>query len=166
MPIKLIRIDDRYIHGQVTVGWVNTYGIQEIWLVDDKLATNEFLKKIQLTMAPPGKKVEIITIQEAIEKLKNKNYDASKNIMIIFATPESCRKVLESAHVNDVDWINVGQSGWKEGKIIVTKNFSVDKKDVEEFKKLVNLGYRLVYQMLPDEKPQDFYELLKRKGLI
>lgn len=165
MPIKLIRIDDRYIHGQVTVGWVNTYGIQEIWLVDDKLATNEFLKKIQLAMAPPGKKVEIITIQEAIEKLKNKDYDVSKNMMIIFATPDSCRKVLESAPVNDVDWINVGQSGWKEGKIIVTKNFSVDKKDVEEFKKLVNLGYKLVYQMLPDEKPQDFYELLKKKGL-
>ncbi|USS40142.1 PTS sugar transporter subunit IIB [Thermococcus aggregans] len=165
MPIKLIRIDDRYIHGQVTVGWVSAYGIQEIWLVDDKLATNEFLKKIQLAMAPPGKKVEIITIQEAIEKLKNKNYDASKNIMIIFATPESCRKVLENVRINDVDWINVGQSGWKEGKIVVTKNFSVDEKDVEEFKKLVDLGYRLVYQMLPDEKPQDFYELLKRKGL-
>jgi mannose/fructose/N-acetylgalactosamine-specific phosphotransferase system component IIB len=87
-------------------------------------------------------------------------------VMIIFATPESCRKVLESAHVADVDWINVGQSGWKEGKTVVTKNFSVDDKDVEEFKKLVTLGYRLIYQMLPDEKPQDFYELLKKKGLV
>jgi mannose/fructose/N-acetylgalactosamine-specific phosphotransferase system component IIB len=92
MPIKVVRIDDRYIHGQVTVGWVNTYGIDEIWVVDDKLATNEFLKKIQLAMAPPGKKVEIITIQEAIGKLNNKDYDPSKNIMITLV-PTTCEVV-------------------------------------------------------------------------
>lgn len=166
MPIKVIRIDDRYIHGQVTVGWVNAYKIDEIWVIDDSLANNEFLKKIQLAMAPPGKKVEILSINEAINKLRNKNFNKSNNIMLIFATPEACRRVLEKAPIDDIDWINVGQSGWKKGKILVTKNFAVDKKDIEEFKKLASMGYKLIYKMLPDHKSEDFLKILKKKGLI
>ncbi|MCY0868794.1 MAG: PTS sugar transporter subunit IIB [Desulfurococcus sp.] len=166
MPVKLIRIDDRYIHGQVTVGWVNAYNISEIWVVDDALATNELLKKIQVAMAPPGKKVEVLTLNEAVERLKNKYYSKSSNIMIIFATPEACRRVLEKAPIEDINWINVGQSGWKKGKTLVTKNFAVDEKDVEEFVKLASMGYKLIYQMLPDHKPEDFYSILKKKGLI
>ncbi|MEM1606398.1 MAG: PTS sugar transporter subunit IIB [Fervidicoccaceae archaeon] len=37
MPVKLIRIDDRYIHGQVTVAWVMCYSVNEIWVVDGKI---------------------------------------------------------------------------------------------------------------------------------
>ncbi len=166
MPIKLIRIDDRYIHGQVTVGWMNAIGLDEIWIIDDPLAKNEFLKRIQLAMAPPGKKTEIMTIDEGIKRLKSNDYDKSKNIMIISANAKTCRRVLEETRISDVDWINVGQSGWKHGKIVVTKNFAVSEEDAENFKKLYELGYKLIYKMLPDDKPQDFYELLKKKGLL
>ncbi len=165
MPIKLIRIDDRYIHGQVTVGWVNAYGINEIWVVDDTIASNPILKQLQIALAPPNTKVEVLKVSEAIEKIRNRDFDEKSNIMIIVAKATTCLKLIKESNLR-IDWVNVGQSAWKEGKVLVVKSFAVDMDDVKAFEEMVKMGIRLVYQMLPSEKAQDFYELLRSKGLV
>ena len=165
MPIKIVRIDDRYIHGQVTVGWTRAYNVNEIWVVDDTLASNPMMKQLQIALAPPGTKVEVLKVNEAIEKLKTKNYNDKNNIMIIVAKPKDCLRIFKEAG-KIIDWINVGQSAWKQGKILVVKNFAVSDEDVRAFEELAEYGIELRYQMLPGDKPQDFYKLLKDKGLI
>lgn len=37
----ILRVDDRYIHGQVTTSWVRRFGIKEIWIVSDSVADDE-----------------------------------------------------------------------------------------------------------------------------
>lgn len=166
MPIKLIRLDDRYIHGQVTVGWVKHYGINEIWVIDDKLAKDTILKELQKSLAPPETFVEILSVVEAIEKLKRGDHNRpNSNIMIIVSDAVTCLKIIKEANIN-IDWINVGQSAWKTGKIIVTKSYAITVDDAQAFKELMAMNIRAVYQMLPHEPPQDFYKQLRKKGLI
>jgi fructose-specific PTS system IIB component len=165
MPIVLLRIDDRYIHGQVTVGWTRAYGVNEIWVVDDFIASNPMMKQLQIALAPPGTKVSVLTVKEAIEKIKSGNYDKRNKIMIIVAKPKDCLKIFKEAG-KILDWINVGQSAWKQGKVLVVKNFAVGPEDVEAFKELAKMGVELRYQMLPEDRPQNFYKLLKAKGLV
>ena len=51
--IKLLRIDDRLIHGQVAVYWINATGADTIVIANDKHATNAMLK-MSLTVGKPA----------------------------------------------------------------------------------------------------------------
>jgi len=68
----ILRVDDRYIHGQVTVSWVRAFKIREIWVVSDEIANDEFLSMIQKSSAPPGINVKILRLEEAIKELGQK----------------------------------------------------------------------------------------------
>ncbi|HWQ17830.1 MAG TPA: PTS sugar transporter subunit IIB [Sulfolobales archaeon] len=162
MPIRLIRIDDRFIHGQVTVGWVRSYSINEIWIVDDKVAANPAFKELQIALAPPNVNVKILTISEAMNEIKK---DQKNNVMIIISSASNCVKLLEGSGLK-IDWINVGQSAWKPGRVIVTKSYAVDQEEVEAFKKLREMNIKAIYQMLPEDQPRDFYQLLREKKLL
>lgn len=43
--IELIRVDNRLVHGQVGVTWVNALNIDTIVVVDDETAINLFFTK-------------------------------------------------------------------------------------------------------------------------
>ena len=51
--IKLLRIDDRLIHGQVAVYWINATGADTIVIANDKHAPNAMLK-MSLTVGKPA----------------------------------------------------------------------------------------------------------------
>ena len=44
--IRLIRVDDRLIHGQVVTSWITQTGSKKIMIIDDELYENEFLKDV------------------------------------------------------------------------------------------------------------------------
>lgn len=46
--IELIRVDNRLVHGQVGVTWVNALNIDTIVVVDDETAINVFSQKTHL----------------------------------------------------------------------------------------------------------------------
>lgn len=49
--IELIRVDNRLVHGQVGVTWVNALNIDTIVVVDDETAVNVFSQKMMKTIA-------------------------------------------------------------------------------------------------------------------
>lgn len=167
MAIKLIRIDDRYIHGQITVGWVRAYGINEIWVVDDKIASNPILANVQRGLAPPGVDVKIYRVDEAVKIIREERHDRNKNIMIIVSNPRDCLKILKAPENPPlINWVNVGQSSWGKGKVLIVKSYAVHPEEAGVFKEMRSMGVELVYKMLPDDKAVDFYELLRQKNLV
>ena len=46
MNIVLCRVDERLIHGQVMTAWVKKAWIKKIILVDDELASDDFMKEV------------------------------------------------------------------------------------------------------------------------
>ena len=57
MSIEMVRIDDRLIHGQIVAAWVKRLGINRIWIIDDGVAKDEFLKNVITMVAPSGIKL-------------------------------------------------------------------------------------------------------------
>ena len=41
MSIKIVRIDDRLIHGQIVQGWLKTVDVDKILIVSDEVANDE-----------------------------------------------------------------------------------------------------------------------------
>ena len=46
MPLKLVDIDDRLIHGQLASTWIPDNGIESVIIVDDKVANDPVQKSV------------------------------------------------------------------------------------------------------------------------
>ena len=82
--IKLIRVDDRLIHAQIIIFWLKKININTICIIDDHLAENEFLSQIYRLTTPPYIRLRILTIDQAIDQVKNKKLvPASSRILVL-----------------------------------------------------------------------------------
>ena len=80
--VKLTRIDDRLIHGQVAFTWVPALGIDCLIVANDRVAKDEFLKTTLNLAKPAGIKFFIRTIYDAIT-LINDPKSQPFNILLI-----------------------------------------------------------------------------------
>ena len=65
-PDLWVRVDDRLIHGQVTVGWRQYLRYAEIWVVDDQARDDPYLQDALRLAAPEGVVVRVYGVEEAV----------------------------------------------------------------------------------------------------
>ena len=66
MIIKLARIDDRLIHGQVATVWTKETGVNRIIVVSDEVAADTVRKTLLTQVAPPGVKAHVVDVSKAL----------------------------------------------------------------------------------------------------
>lgn len=140
MEISLVRIDDRLIHGQVATVWVKVSGCNKIIACSDEVAADKLRKTLLLQVAPSNVKAYVLPINKAIEVYKNPKYNDFKT-MFLFTNPTDVLRMIEGGV--DIKHVNVGGMCYKEGKTQITGAVSVDKNDIEAFKKLHEKGVEL-----------------------
>lgn len=69
MPVRLFRIDDRLIHGQVVLGWARPLGIAEIALVDDAVAASPWEQELYRMAVPPELRVQFVSVEQGRRRL-------------------------------------------------------------------------------------------------
>ena len=75
MTIKIVRIDDRLIHGQIVQGWLKTVDVDKILIISDEVAGDE-MQQILLSMAVPSSvKLVIKNIKDATYEISNEVYE-------------------------------------------------------------------------------------------
>ena len=77
--IKLARIDDRLVHGQVAFTWVSSLGIDCLVVANDKIAKDEFQKMAMGLAKPPMVKLLIMTLTDSIAFLNDNKSKNCKN---------------------------------------------------------------------------------------
>lgn len=82
MPLRLYRIDDRLIHGQVVVGWGQPLGLGYIVLVDDTVADSEWEQELYRLGVPPSVDVFFISVAEARRQLPSFAADPRVGILL------------------------------------------------------------------------------------
>ena len=70
MGVKLVRIDDRLIHGQVCSTWIGDYGIEQVLIINDKVSKDPVQKSVVGLAAPAGVRVLVFGVDQFIEVLK------------------------------------------------------------------------------------------------
>lgn len=65
MAITLLRVDERLIHGQVTVGWGGRLRPTVYVVVDDKLVVSDWERELMELGAPPEVEVEFLSVAAA-----------------------------------------------------------------------------------------------------
>ena len=140
MEIALCRIDDRLIHGQILTMWSKESGCNRILVVNDEVSKDIIRKTLLMQIAPTGIKVNVVSIEKALEAYNNSN-NKDINTLILTTNPEDVLKLVEGGV--EINSVNIGGMSFKEGKKQITPSVYVDEEDIENFKKLYDRGIEL-----------------------
>lgn len=163
MEIVLARIDDRLIHGQVATVWSKESKCNRIIVCSDEVANDALRKTLLIQIAPPGIKVNVLSIDKAIDTYKNPKYDSFKSLLL-FTNPTDVLRMVEKGV--DFKSINIGGMCFKEGKKQITSAVSVDQKDINAFKDLHNKGIELEIRMVSTDTKVNLITKLAEFKLI
>jgi fructose PTS system EIIB component len=157
VTIKLARIDDRLVHGQVATTWIRQFGIEQIIIISDIHAKDQVQSAVIQLAAPAGVRILMFEVEKFID-VYNSN-PIKKATMLIYTNPFDVLKTIEGGVV--IPYLNLGGMKFVPGKVQITKAVSLDENDRETFKKIIEKGVRIEVQMVPSDKKLLMEELLK-----
>lgn len=91
--IKLLRVDERLIHGQVAFAWTNSLKADCILIVNDAVAADKLRSNSLKMAAPAGVKFVVKTLKDAIPLLNGTKTDKYKLFLIVDNTSDALELV-------------------------------------------------------------------------
>lgn len=149
--IKLTRIDDRLVHGQVAFTWTPALGVNCLLIANDKVAKDEFLKMTLGLAKPAGTKLLIKSLADAAAFLNDEKSRNLKILLIINSVKDAFALVNEVAEIKSV---NFGGIRMIDGTRLISKAVAVNDDDVTLIKELLNKGIELELRQVPTDTKQ------------
>ena len=156
MPIKLVNIDDRLVHGQIATTWVKDYNIESIIIVSDKVA-NDPVQKSVAGLAVPGIKVTIFEVEKFLEVISKT--PIKKITMVLFTNPCDVLTCVERGF--QVDYLNVSGMRFNDERTRLHKNMSVTPAEREALNQLLARGIPCFMQTTTRDEKYNIADLLK-----
>ena len=156
MSLRLVRIDDRLIHGQVVAGWLRALGGKRIVIVDDATARDEFLREVLTLAAPEGVPVEVLDVARGAARCLE--LAATAEPVIVLARSPRTVLGLRQAGV-PIDVVDLGGMGAGPGRKRIHKTISMSSDEIRDVRQLEQLGTRVEVQIVVDDRPIPFSSL-------
>lgn len=146
--IKLARVDFRLMHGQVITNWVKQVSANHILIVDKDLAKDEFMAQIYLMAAPPGIRVTILPPEDAVMKITEGKFKKTQ-LLVLFKSVGKAKEVFDLGF--PLESLQVGGLGSGTGRVMISNQLSLDKKDAGDLLEMQNKGVKVYLQSVPKE---------------
>lgn len=150
MPITLVRIDDRLIHGQVVLGWTRVIKPDRIITANDRIAESTLERKFYAASVPPQIKVSFLTIEETAVDLLNNLFQSESLLLLIESVPDVYALVKKGVQLDE---INVGGLHYREGTEELLPYVFLSVEDRRLLRELVKDGVTLRAQDIPGNNP-------------
>ncbi|MBO0483117.1 mannose/fructose/sorbose PTS transporter subunit IIB [Candidatus Enterococcus courvalinii] len=159
MDIRLARIDDRLIHGQVATAWSKSTGVERIIVVSDMVAKDDLRKFLLKEAAPPGIHANVITVQKMIQVYQS-GLLANAKVMLLFTNPQDVEAIVRCGV--QLNSLNIGGMSFTDGKTMITNFVSVNQRDIEAFNYLDSQKVELEIRKVPADRKVLLMELLAK----
>ena len=146
MPLLLARIDDRLIHGQVTVGWATHLKPDRILLANNEIAADDWQCQVYSSSVSPGIEVSILSLAETAAFLLNPDHNSEKTILLTGSTSEMAGLVGIGVTISEV---NVGGLHFGPGKKEMLPFVYLGGEDFFPLRQLLAKGIKLSAQQVP-----------------
>lgn len=153
--IVYTRIDERGLHGQITVGHGPHSGCNLILFANNEIANNPHQQTLA-RMSAGEFDTRFFTLQKTIEVI-DKAAERQK-IFILIRSPQDALTLVNGGV--KIDKINIGNMHFKEGKRQVHDTVSLDPSDEEAFRSLLDAGVKCTIQRNPSDNPIDIHNFL------
>lgn len=165
--INLARVDERLIHGQVMMTLSQKSGVNSIFVVDDVVAKDKFMRDLYKNAGSrTGQKTIVVTPEKAKfywDEYEFKDY----NCILITKTVGVIYDLVK--HGLPMNEVNIGGIAQKdpEKDILVTKSVYLNKEDALKLKELSeDYGVADIYfQATPSAPKSSLKDVLKQFGL-
>ncbi|MGY3725566.1 PTS system, mannose-specific IIB component [Granulicatella balaenopterae] len=165
--VNLARVDERLIHGQVMVTLSQKNGVNSIFVVDDVVAKDKFMRELYKNAGSrTGQKTIVITEEKAKfywDEYEFKDY----NCILIAKTVKTIYDLV--VHGVPMKELNIGGIAQKdpEKDIFATKSVYLNKEDAERLKDLhENYGVEDIYfQATPSAPRTELKDILAKFDL-
>ena len=158
--LKLIRVDERLLHGQVAIGWTSNSGANTILVANDE-AQKDKVKAMALDLAKPsGVKLYIRSVAESgpiVEKFASAK---KAQVLVLVRTIQDALKLIQNSN-GVIKELNVGGLKFEDGKKKLNDYVAVSDQDIVDLKTIQKLVVNLDFRMLPRDKKLSLADLLK-----
>lgn len=163
MPVAHMRIDNRLIHGQVTVTWASSLNADHMIVCNDKVAKDP-IQQMMLPAAARGVKTSVLSVADTLAYCASPAAEKER-IFIIAKFPADALALLDGG-MKPAE-INVGNQAPVPGTtfVMVTRTCAVTKEDAATYREIVSRGYALTGRMMPTDSKNNFIEIIAKKGL-
>lgn len=153
--ILLTRIDNRLVHGQVGVTWVNHLGANLLLVANDEVSKDPVQQNLMEMVIPDAIGIRFFSIQKTIDVIGKAA--ARQLIFLVCKTPQDAVRLVEGGV--PINKINIGNLHFSEGKEQISSTVSLDEDDKKAFRRLKELEVDLEIRRVPDEPiDEDIYK--------
>ena len=153
MTLRLVRVDDRLIHGQVVAIWLKALNAKRIVIVDDPTARDEFVSEVITLAAPPGVAVEIHDVAAGIERVRQLVTDPEP-AFVLMRSPVTALRLREAGI--EFPLLNIGGIGAGPTRKPLYRNISASVEELDAMRKLESLGTTVELRIVKDDRPVAF----------
>lgn len=162
MTVKLVRIDDRLIHGQIVTAWIKEAKANAILVADDIAANDPTQSMLLKLTTPKDTKLYIKGLKDAADSIIND--EIKEDVFLLIRNPENAYKLLEYGVVfNSINLGNVSNSKSETGRKTVLPFLHLEENDVNFIRKLDEAGVDLDVRAVPSDKSINAIDLINKK---
>jgi mannose/fructose/N-acetylgalactosamine-specific phosphotransferase system component IIB len=158
MPIVLVRVDDRLVHGQILEGWLPSTGAQELLIANDVLAHDFLQKMIMQSAIPFSVSIVIDTVPGIAMLLRDTEENEVRRIVLVDSPKDALR--LKKAGVG-FDHLNLGNFRTNDVTVCLSRTVMVGEDSLRDLRTILEEGIKVDIQSVPFEKPLDLFDVLR-----
>jgi PTS system mannose-specific IIB component len=160
--VNLARVDERLIHGQVMTNLSKRSGVNSIFVVDDIVAKDDFMKNLYKSAGSrTGQKTHILTVTKVCEHWINNQFKEYNCILIT----KSVKVMYELAKYGvPLPELNIGGVAQKGEGILVSKSVYLTKDEMlmlKEMKEQYGVD-EIYFQTVPSSSRVEYETVLKK----
>ncbi len=156
--IKLLRVDDRLIHGQVAVSWTSFLSADTIVVANDKAIDDKMMQMAFNMAKPPQVTLSIKSLKGAAAVINNPKHE-EKTIFVVTASAEDAFYLADNCQ--SITNVCLGGIRQASGKKMIERQVYLDDEDIQAIKKIHELGRNVYLQAVPTEKKLTFEDVMK-----
>jgi mannose/fructose/N-acetylgalactosamine-specific phosphotransferase system component IIB len=158
MPIVLVRVDDRLVHGQIIEGWLPTTKAEELIIANDSLA-DDSLQQMIMHSALPFSVTLLVDSVEGVASLLKANLENELRRIVLVDRPRDALRLIRAGV--KFDHLNLGNLRTGELTVCLSRSVMVSAETLLDLKSIMDEGVQVTIQSVPFEKPLELLDILR-----
>lgn len=146
--IALARVDERLMHGQVSVGWVPFLHATVVVVANDRVAADPLLSGI-VQACSSGVRVEVVPVAEAARRGAGTEW-ADDRVLMLFENLQDARRAMDAGLA--VARLNLGGLRHDAGCVCICDGVTLDHEDCAILRDLARRGVEVDVRLMPRDR--------------
>lgn len=155
--IKLFRVDDRLLHGQIAFSWVKNLKIHTILIANDYAKNDPFTNMTLGLSKPSGVNLRIEDVDTSIKLIREKITNDLHTMVIVKTLDDA---LLMINQIPEITLVNLGALRERYHTKYIDANVSLSKEEIDICKDLLDRGIDIEIQLTYKDKKTNLKDQL------